>query len=330
MRAALVRQLPADRLKIEDVPDPVPGPGTLLVQIDACGICGTDLHILAGESYRPTLPFVLGHEPAGTVIAAGSADAAALVGRRVVPTLFEGCGSCPLCLSGAERLCPSPRSITGVLGAWGGFAERMLIRAAQAVEIPAALSTTVAATLVDGGATAMNAAGIALERQAGLTLVVGGGPVGSLVAELLSEGGRPLVVIEPQPVRRSALERRGYAVLAALADAKDAPDVIVECSGGEGVVPWALQRLSPRGLLIAVGYRTVPAFEMAAVARKELTVRGVRSGTRTDLERILALVAKGRIQAPASTTWPLDGINDALGALRAGQVGGKAVIAVRQ
>src|SRR5437879_709779 len=114
-------------------------PDELLLRVDACGICGTDLHILSGDSYRPALPFVLGHEPVGTVIAAGEAGGDRWLGRRVILTLFTGCGQCRECRRGQERICARLRSISGVLGVWGGYAESMVIRAAQAVEVPTAL-----------------------------------------------------------------------------------------------------------------------------------------------------------------------------------------------
>ena len=83
MRAAVVRTLPSLEPELAEVAVPDPVAGELLVRVDACGICGTDLHILAGESYRPTLPFVLGHEGVGVVVAAGSPDGEHWIGRRV-------------------------------------------------------------------------------------------------------------------------------------------------------------------------------------------------------------------------------------------------------
>ena len=105
MMAALLTELPAVTLQLADLADPAAAPGEVIVSVSACGICGTDLHVMAGESYRPDLPFVLGHELVGTVVSAAGPAAAPWVGRRVVPTLFIGCGSCSACGAGDERLC---------------------------------------------------------------------------------------------------------------------------------------------------------------------------------------------------------------------------------
>jgi len=330
MKAALLPELPADSLRVVNHPDPVPAGGELLVAVTACGICGTDLHILAGESYRPHLPFVLGHEPVGTVLSAGSADGEAWVGRRVTITIFTGCGRCEQCRGGDERLCQVRSQATGVLERWGGFAERMVISLSQAVDVPGGLADANVAVLVDAGATAANAvrAVPATDGRAGAAVVAGGGPVGWLVAELLRLDGHEVTVVEPLPDRRAGVARLGYRVAPALGDVHDRISVVVDCAGGEGIVPWGLERLDPRGALVVVGYRTVREANFSFIARKELTVCGVRSGSREDLLRVLDLASSGRIRLPPVTTWPLEEINDAFTALRRGEVAGKAVITV--
>jgi alcohol dehydrogenase, propanol-preferring len=326
LRAAVVRNLPTDTLDVAEVPEPKPeAPDELLVAVDACGICGTDLHILDGRSYRPQLPFVLGHEPVGIVIATGAA-ATEWLDRRVTITLFTGCGTCDLCRSGAERLCADLVSITGVLNAWGGFAERLLVRAGQLVEVPEALSSGEAATLVDAGATAVNAAHVALDHGGEHHIVVGGGPVGLLSAERLLAAGRSVLIVEPQAGRRNALERLGHETVSGLAEVRPTPDVVVDCSGALEAPAWALDTLAPQGLYVSVGYGRVPDLDFAAVARKELTIRGIRSGARTDLIEALELAASGAIRLPAITAWGVEDINGAFDALRRGAVEGKAVV----
>jgi 2-desacetyl-2-hydroxyethyl bacteriochlorophyllide A dehydrogenase len=328
--AAVVTELPARELSLETVAEPMVGPRDLLLRVQACGICGTDLHILEGASYRPELPFVLGHEPVGTVVAAGSEAGDDWTGRRTTLTLFEGCGSCAWCAHGLERLCPDLRSVSGVFATWGGFAELMVIPVAQAVAVPEALTSASAATLVDAGATAMNAAAVIGEARRNRVLIAGGGPVGFLLAEILRHRGVRVTVSEPQERRRAALAKLGHDVVAGLGDIASGVDVLADCAGAEGVVGQAFELLPPRGLLVAVGYGRLSDLDFAPVARKELTIRGIRSGSHTDLADVLRLAAAGDIRLPAISTWPIAEINDAFAALRRGEVEGKAVILVQE
>ena len=327
MRAALLTEIPAATLHVEDLDEPQPEPGELLLEVLACGICGTDLHILDGSSYRPKLPFVLGHEPVGRVLAASSTEDDAWVGRLVTLTLFVGCGTCPACRNGDERLCADLRGISGVLHLRGGFAERMVVQVSQALPLPAGIGVIEAASLVDAGATAANSVRIALQTDwDGSAVVVGGGPVGFFVAELLRHAGRRLIVVQPSPARRATLENLGHTVVASLDEIMEQPSVVIDCAAAPGIVPWALERLVPRGVLIAAAYGPTDGYSLATLSRKELSIRGVRSGTRADLQRVVELAAAGAIRIPPISSWPLDEINDAITALREKRVPGKAVV----
>ena len=99
MQAAVAREIPTERLQIDQVEAPaLEADDDVILRVEACGICGTDLHILSGESYRPQTPFVLGHEPVGVVVEAGPA-ANEWLGLRVTMTNYTGEGSCPMCMS---------------------------------------------------------------------------------------------------------------------------------------------------------------------------------------------------------------------------------------
>jgi propanol-preferring alcohol dehydrogenase len=244
----------------------------------------------------------------------------------VAITIFTGCGACAFCCVGDERLCPALVSITGVVNAWGGFAELLVVRAAQAVEVPDQLSSAEAATLVDAGATAVNAAGLVLAHGAKRPVVVGGGPVGLLVAERLRCAGVRSLVVEPLILRRDVLARLDHETASSIAEVAGSLDAVVDAAGAPEILPWALERLAPRGIHVLAGYGTVPAIDLAPAARKELTVRGVRSGSRADLVEALDLAARGELRLPPISIWPLSRINEAFEALRCGAVDGKAVI----
>lgn len=326
MHAAVITTIPSDALELREVPTPRPeADDDVVLEVEACGICGTDLHILAGEAYRPDLPFVLGHEPVGTVVEAGP-GAQEWIGRRATITLFTGEGSCAMCRAGDERLCPELVSITGVLGVWGAYAERVRVHARQLVEVPAGLSGPEAASLVDSGATAANSVRVALARDPRRVLVLGAGPIGHLSAEMLRVHGVDVQVAEPNPLRRTALEALGHQVVGSAGEAEPAPDVVIDCTGAPAAVPPGLELVGPRGLYVLAGYSRVPDVDFAVIARKEAEIRGIRSGRREDLESLIDLAASGRIRLPEIARWRLTDVNDALTALRGGQVPGKAVI----
>ena len=326
MVAAIAREIPTRALDLAHVPIPdVEDDEDLVFRVEACGICGTDLHILSGSSYRPATPFVLGHEPVGTVVAAG-ARAREWVGKRIAITLFTGCGTCPQCRAGDERLCPDLVSITGVYGVWGGYAEYCRVHARQALELPVALGIAEAASLVDCGATAANSVRVALELQPRSVLVLGAGPIGFLCAELLRVSGVPVQVVHPSPLRREALQRIGHDVVSDIDRATVPADVVIDCAGSPSAVAPGIAALSPRGSYLLAGYSRVPDLDLGAVARKEATLRGIRSGSRRDLAWIVDLAATGAIRLPEITTWPLSEANAAVAALRDRGVPGKAVI----
>lgn len=327
MIAAVLKQLPSQCLEVESVETPSSiAAGDLLVRVTACGICGTDVHILNGESYRPSLPFILGHEPVGTVVALGADVDPKWLGRRVTITLFSGCGACSYCKTGQERLCPQLVSISGVSGAWGGYAQYMVVHAAQLVDVPSLLSDLQVATLVDCGATAANAAGVALHARPDRVAVIGAGPIGFITAQLVHDRAVVCEVVEVSEARRQAMHELGFPVADAVDQLRERPDVIVDCTGNRLVTNESLDALRPGGTYVAAGYSVVPEFQLPMVARKELTIRGVRSGSRADLVNVLDLAATSRIALPAVQSWPLAGINDAFASLRASQVLGKAVI----
>lgn len=330
MKAAILDKVPSEQLVVGSVEDPTTAlaPSEMRIRVEACGICGTDLHIMEGKSYMPDLPFVLGHEPVGEVVAVGEAVSKEWQGKRVTMTLFRGCGHCKQCLEGNERLCHELVSISGVLNRWGGYAEYMVIDERQAVEVPENLSSVEVATLVDAGATAANAVRKALDSHQRLVAIVGAGPIGIIAAELLlGEGITPLVT-EVNPKRAEAARALGYKVYASLDELTVAPEIIIDCAGVPAVPEQAIQASAPQGLYIAAGYAVAPNFNFALVSRKEITLRGVRSGTRQDLQNAISSLSLGKIRLPEIFTWRLTEINEALNALRRGAVGGKAVIVI--
>ena len=329
MKAAVLTAIPTLTLAIEELEEPVLDSESVLLSVEACGICGTDLHIMDGASYKPQLPFVLGHESVGKVVAVGADVDQDWLGRRVTATQFVGCGRCSMCRVGDVRLCELGALVCGVLGLPGGFAESLLLRKEQLVALPDELDAVSAATLVDAGTTAHNVARVLRKTMApgdGSHLVVGAGPVGMIVAEILRSEDYDILIAETNPVRKAAISHLGHRTIESIDDLTEQFASVIDCAAAPDAVKGELALLRPHGFYFAVGYSVVPEFDLAAIARRELTIRGIRSGTKADLAAVLNLAAQGKIRLPRQDTWRLEEINQALQHLRSGDLPGKAII----
>ncbi|MEI6744296.1 MAG: alcohol dehydrogenase catalytic domain-containing protein, partial [bacterium] len=328
MQAAVLDEIPSQYPRIREVPSPSAAVGEVRVEVSACGICGTDLHILSGQSYRPTLPLVLGHEPSGKVVALGDGVTPSLLGKRVVPHLFLGCGTCFQCQKGDDRLCIQLRTILGIQNQNGGFAGSYVTAEKNCILIPDEISDFEAAAVVDSGATAFNAVRHLTDASKRDVVVVGGGPVGFIVAQILRDQGIEPWIVEPNEHRLAALVEVDHRAVMTREEIECSPTAIIECTGGSGVSSWAIDFLESQGQLILAGYAREPNFEMSQVARKELGIQGIRSGSRNDLIKVISMVGQRQIRLPELNIWPLADIDTALDAMRSGKVRGKPVIAL--
>jgi D-arabinose 1-dehydrogenase-like Zn-dependent alcohol dehydrogenase len=156
--------------------------------------------------------------------------------------------------------------------------------------------------------------------------VVGGGPVGYLAAELARADGWDVTIVETSKMRREVIQTRGHKVVGTLEEVDIRPCVVIDAAGASPVTPWALEHLTPRGVLVVAGYGPLERMDLAPAARKELRIVGIRSGRRDDLIGALASAASGAIRLPSISEWPLREIDAAFAALRSKSVAGKAVI----
>ncbi|GGM25843.1 MULTISPECIES: zinc-dependent alcohol dehydrogenase [Micromonospora] len=302
----VVRLVDTARVELVELPVPEPGPGQALVRLTACGVCGTDLHAYHG---RPdTLPVTLGHDAVGVVAAVGpDTDSPAPVGHRVTldPTLW--CGSCVYCRHDRPQLCRRG----GYLGMTcdGTMAEYLCLPAGNLVPLPDEVSDT-DATVLEPIAVALHA----LRRVGGLApiparaRVVGGGPLGLVLAQTLIAHGWRTVVHEPQAHRRSVGERLGLDVRDSAdvppADPDDGPLLVVETSASGGGVALAARLATPGSYLVVVG-RAPADFATADILGRELTVLGSRGGVGTYPEAV-ELVRTGRVRPAAVVSHRFD------------------------
>src|SRR5262245_26471860 len=241
---ALVYTAP-NEVTYRDEPEPSPAAGELLIQIEAVGICGSDMHAYHGRDPRRVPPLILGHELAGRVVAGPG------VGRRVTVNPLITCGDCEYCRQGRDNLC-SRRTMIGMTRA-GGFAELMTTAATSVIDVAQDMGTR-AAALTEPAATALHAIHLAARASVRplpecAALVLGGGAIGMLATLLLQNYGvRRITVGETNPLRRASLGRATAATVydpAAGSAADNSVDLVIDAVGAEPTRQAALAAIRP-------------------------------------------------------------------------------------
>ena len=212
MRAAVVHAFD-QALVIEQVPIPSPGPGQVLVKIEASGVCHTDLHAARGDwPIKPALPFIPGHEGAGFVAALGAGVEGFQEGDRVgIPWLHSACGRCSYCVGGWETLCQAQTN-TGY-SVNGGFAEYALAEAAYAAPIPATISLTDAAPILCAGVTTYKALKETGARPGEWVLISGIGGLGHMAVQYARAMGLRVVAMDVTKEKLSLAHELGAEIM---------------------------------------------------------------------------------------------------------------------
>jgi propanol-preferring alcohol dehydrogenase len=310
---------------LAEVGEPLVGTGELLLHVEACGLCRTDLHVLDSDLVPPR-PVTLGHQIVGTVVAAGAGADIAMVGRTVgVPWLGQTCGACAYCTGGRENLCPKAR-FTG-LDRDGGLADLVSADARFCLPLPPGFAAVQAAPLLCAGLIGWRA--LRLAGDAPRLGIYGFGAAAHLLAQVITWQGRRLYAFtRPGDLERQALARRLGAVWAGGSD-EHPPEpldaAILFAAAGE-LVPAALGVVAPGGTVVCgeIHMSDIPSFPYALLWQ-ERQVRSVANLTRRDGEELLALAPRVPLRAEVSV-FPLAEIDRAITALRAGQVVGAAVV----
>ncbi len=251
------------RLVMRDVPRPVPGPGDLLVRVEACGVCGTDRHLLRGE-FPSTPPVTLGHEFCGIVESIGDAVEGFRTGTRVTGDPNIACGRCDPCLAGRINLCRNLRAIG--IHRDGGFADYVLLPRTQAHELPLSLPAAHGA-FCEPLACCLHGIDLAEIKAGSSVVVLGGGVIGLLVVQLARLAGATRVVLSTrQASRRRLAETLGATgsvdpsagdVVAAVAgpggSLPGGADVVIECAGVAETVEQTMPLARPGGTVVILG-----------------------------------------------------------------------------
>ncbi len=343
MRALQLTSWKADP-ELVDVPDPVPGPGEVVVRIGGAGACHSDLHLMRDFDANMApwrLPFTLGHENAGWVHQVGSGVEGLEVGQPVVVFGAWGCGLCDRCRMGVENYCdhPSKAGFSGGLGRDGGMADLLLVPAArQVVPLPDGLEPAAAAPLADAGLTPYHAIRRSQSKlvEGSTVVVIGVGGLGHLAVELLAATSPArIVAVDTRPSALSLAKEGGASqcveagegAAAAIRDSTDGvgADVVLDFVGADATMALGVQVARPLGdvTVVGIGGGSLP-FSFFTVPY-EVSFQTVYWGSRPELVSLLDLAARGVVR-PRVATFPLDEAVDVYHRLEAGEISGRAVI----
>ena len=315
MRAVVLEQQ-GQPLKATTLPDPVPGPGQLLLQVQACGVCRTDLHLRDAEIEAGKLPVVLGHQIVGT-----TED-----GRRVgVPWLGYTDGECRYCRSDRENLCVNARFTGSDID--GGYAELTVADERFCLPLPDELSAEQAAPLLCGGLIGYRA--LRFTGDAATLGLFGFGSAAHMICQVAVHQGREVYAFtRPGDERTQEFAKSLGATWAGGTDEVPPAQLdaaIIFAPAGE-LVPGALKLLAPGGTVVCAGIHMsdIPSFPYEDLWH-ERTIRSVANLTRRDGEEFIALAPKVPVRTTI-TKYPLEQAETALADLRAGAFEGTAVI----
>lgn len=300
MRAAVL-QLPQQPLLVTEVDDPSPRDDELLLRVDACGICGSDLHL---SDAFPLPGLVMGHEFCGTVVDIGPAAEGFAVGDRVTSHSLRTCGQCGPCLSGRPRKCERAEMIG--IERPGAYAEYVAVGAGDSYRLPPSLSAQHGA-LIEPLAVGLHTVDRAAIVSGDDVLVLGAGPVGAAVVLWAAHvGAREIVVSDPVHHRRQLAEQLGATGTidpttddvrdAFTAIAGHAPSVVIECVGVPGLLQHCFDVVAIDGRVVVAGVCMTPdqVTPLTAVS-KELDLRFAFYYQAKDYAHAIAMIDRERI-----------------------------------
>ena len=323
---AMVLRRPQTPLVLEVRPDPVPGPGQLLVRIEACGVCRTDLHVVDGELPDPALPLIPGHEIVGIVAGLGPGVTTPAVGTRVgIPWLGHTDGSCPYCRSARENLCDAPE-FTGYTRD-GGYASHVLADAAFAFPLDGFDDPVAAAPLMCAGLIGWRS--LRMAGDGGRIGLYGFGAAAHILAQVLRWQGREVFAFTRAGDDGAQQMARSLGAVWAGA-AEDPPPVALDAAiifaPVGALVPLALKAVHKGGRVVCGGIHMsdIPQFSYDLLW-EERQLRSVANLTRADAHEFLRVARQARLKT-TTTPYPLERANAALDDLRAGRFQGAAVL----
>ncbi len=321
MRAAVVKSV--GEVGVETIDDPTPQSGEVVVEVAACGLCGTDLHILQGE-FAPSLPIVPGHEFAGTVVSLGPDARGVREGDRVAvdPSLY--CHECHYCRLGHNNLCERWAAI-GV-SVPGGAADYVAVPAANCVVLPDGVETA-DACLIEPLSCAVRGYDVLRSQLGSHVLIYGAGTMGLMMLRLAERTGAVGVdVVDVNPDRLALAAQLGASNTATSADEIERPygwELVIDATGNAKAIQDGLDRVGPAGTFLQFGvadYAARATIDPYKIYNKEITITGSMAVLHS-YERAAELFATGVIDPDVFITdrLPLEDYKGAIDAFRAGK-----------
>ncbi|TGD72296.1 alcohol dehydrogenase [Mangrovimicrobium sediminis] len=321
MRAAVFNQV-GQPLEIRELPDPTPGPGQVVLRVERCGICGTDLHYTDGSGATYEAGFVPGHESGAEVVAVGAGVDFLKVGDHVVPHPVSGCGACAECLSGSPFWCSQ------LTFNMGGFGQYKTSGARACIKLPEGLSLADAA-IVEPLTCGLHGVALAGVRPGATVLVIGAGPIGLAAIYWARRLGAGRIVAAARSTRHAekAMTMGADAFLAMDDDFAvrlqeqlgGAPELVFECAGAQGLVARSVELVRPRGTVVVLGMCFhAETFVPATAALKEVTVRFAVGTLLEEFRTVADTLAAGHLEplAMVTDTVSLDQLPTAFESLR--------------
>jgi 2-desacetyl-2-hydroxyethyl bacteriochlorophyllide A dehydrogenase len=320
VRAAVVKSV--GEVGVETVDDPTPGPGEVVVEVAACGLCGTDLHILQGE-FAPTLPVIPGHEFAGTVVALGPGALEVNEGDRVAvdPSLY--CHECHYCRRGRNNLCSRWGAI-GVTTA-GGAAQYVAVPAANCVKLPEHVATA-DATLIEPLSCAVRGYDVLSSQLGSHVLIYGAGTMGLMMLRLAQRvGATSIDVVDLNRDRLSIAKGLGVTHAETSPEGLEPAfgwDLVVDATGNANAIQDGLGRVAPGGTFLQFGvadYAARATIEPYRIYNQEITITGSMAVLHS-YERAADLFATGVLDPGLFITdrVPLENYAEAIEAFKSG------------
>ena len=313
-------------VQVHDVPVPRPGPHDVVVKVGACGICGTDLHIIDGEFPPTQYPLIPGHEFGGTVIATGAEVTGVAAGDRVGVDPTLNCGACYFCQRGQGNLCERWNAV-GVGSHPGGFAECVAVPERTVYPIPEDM-TFAEAALIEPVSCVIHGFHLLQPQPGDSYLIYGAGPMGLLNAQVARFfGARAVAIIDVNPRRREIARAFGFDLVGASLDelrhvAPRGFDNVIEATGKTKVAEQAIDAVIRRGKLLIFGVcppGEKAAYDVFKIYNEEITILGTMA-VLNSYGPAIDVLAAGAVDARkmVTHTFPIDQFPEAVELVRRG------------